>query len=267
MILVDTLQTDPITKVTKIQNSDNNKYYYVYNVSTGYDNYSQRNSKYHYEDREYKTNWASFCNVHMMAMGLIYTGTYEKYKREIDAKYPELTRFPDKLAKFLLEDKNIRIYFKNRFPSISIDFFNGRKDAYSPNEIHNVLSWGTNRFLNIGVVTYFSTNVSWKEIIYELIYKKCPVGISGKFSGLNHIVLCVGCAYEHLEGGSVPAPNQVPDYLIIDDPYGKTYEYSKGLPGNDIWIPFKQCVTDFKALDNSNFKYAHRFIRPENLGF
>ena len=262
-----TLQTTPKTGVVQVANAVDNKTYYVYNVSSGFDNYSQRNSKYQYTDRDYKTNWACFCNVHMMAMGLIYTGTYDRYKSEIDARYPELTRFPDKLAKFIIEDKDVRDYYKKRFPTLSLDFFNGRKDAYGPNEIHNVLSWGTNKFLDIGAVTYFSTNVSWKEIIYELVYKKSPVGISGKFSGLNHIVLCVGCAYEKLEGGSVPGPNQVPDYLIVDDPYGKTYEYYKGLSGNDIWIPFSKCVDDFKALESPNFKYAHRFIRPGDLGF
>ena len=51
-----------------------------------------------------------------------------------------------------------------------------------------------------------------------------------------------------------------------EDPFGKTYEYSKGLSGNDVWIPFEKCVADFKSLDNPNFKFAHRFIRAEHLG-
>jgi hypothetical protein len=263
---ITTLQTSPNTNVERILNASDKKTYFVYNVSTGFDNYSQRNSKYEYVYKNYKTNWASFCNVHMMAMGLIYTGTYNRFKKEIDSKYPELSRLPDKLAKFILEDEGVRDYYKRRFPTISKDFFAGNRNAYGPNEIHNVLSYGTNKFLDIGTVTYFSTYTSWKEIIYELVYKKCPVGISGKFSGLNHIVLLVGCAYANLEGGTVPGPNQVPDYLIIDDPYGKTYEYNKGLSGNDIWIPFSKCVEDFKALECSGFKFTHRFIKPDQLG-
>ena len=261
------LDNEPYKFPTKVMNPANKKTYFVYNVSTNFDNWSQRNSKYVYQYKNYVTNWASFCNVHMMAMGLIYTGAYDKYKSEIDAKYPELTRFPDKLAKFILEDKEIRDYYKKRFPTVSKDFFDGKKDAYGPNEIHNVLSWGTNRFLNIGSVTYFSTHVSWKDIVNEIVYKNCPVGVSGKFSGLHHIVLAVGCAYNSLSGGTVPGVNQVPDYIIVDDPYGKTYEYSKGLSGNDVWIPFQNCVTDFKDLNNANFKYAHRFIKPQYLGF
>ena len=254
-------------KFPKLVKLTNGKKYWVYNVSDGFDNYSQLNSKYNFINKNIKSNSYTFCNVHMMAMGLIYTGTYDKYKAEIDAKYPELTRFPDKLAKFILEDKEIRDYYKKRFPTVSKDFFDGKKDAYGPNEIHNVLSWGTNRFLNVGSVTYFSTHVSWKDIVNEIVYKNCPVGVSGKFSGLHHIVLAVGCAYNSLSGGTVPGVNQVPDYIIVDDPYGKTYEYSKGLSGNDVWIPFQNCVTDFKDLNNANFKYAHRFIKPQYLGF
>lgn len=267
MSSIITLQTAPLTPVEKIKNTSDGKTYFVYNVSTEFSNWSQKNSKYEYKYKNYVTNWASFCNVHMMAMGLIYTGTYDKYKAEIDSIFPELSRFPDKLAKFILEDKDIREYYKKRFPTTSKDFFDGKKDAYGPNEIHNVLSWATNKFLNIGVVTYFSTNVPWKDIVNEIVYKNCPVGISGNFSGLHHIVLAVGCAYKSLSGGSVPGVTQVPDYIIVDDPFGKTYEYSKGLSGNDVWIPFKNCVSDLKPLDNANFKYAHRFIKPKHLGY
>ena len=266
MAIVTTLQVAPKTPLEKIKNPVDGITYNVYNVSTHFDNWSQRNSKYSYTYKEYTTNWASFCNVHMMGMGLIYTGIYDRFKKEIDAKYPELLRLPDKLAKFILEDKSMREYFKKRFPGLSADFFLGKKNAYGPNEIHNVLSWATNRFLDVGAVTYFSTSVPWKDIVNELVYKACPVGISGKFSGLNHIVLAVGCAYKELAGGTVPGANQVPDYIIVDDPYGKTYEYSKGLSGNDIWIPFQRCVTDFKDLNSANFKYAHRFIKPGDLG-
>ena len=67
--------------------------------------------------------------------------------------------------------------------------------------------------------------------------------------------------------GDKPGENQVPDYIIVDDPYGKTYEYSKLLSGNNIWIPFNRCVEGFKNLQNPYFKFAHRFIKPQYLGF
>jgi hypothetical protein len=106
----------------------------------------------------------------------------------------------------------------------------------------------------------------WENIIEDIIYNGTPVGVSGLFSNLNHIVLVVGVAYDHLEDQNEPGKCQEPSYLIIDDPYGKTYEYGKGLSGNDVWIPFDKCVSDFKPLNSSSFKMTHRFIRAEHLG-
>lgn len=264
---IETLHTDPVTPVEKIYNKADKTNYFVYNISSGMDNWSQRNSKYTYTNKDLKVNAFTLCNVHVMAMGLIYTGVYDRFKKEIDIRYPELIRFPDKLAKYLIEDPEMRKYFAKRFPKENVNFVNGVKDAYTPNELHNSLSYGVNKFIDAGIVTYFSTNVAWKEIMYDLIYKGCPVGISGKFSGLDHIDLVVGCAYKRLGDKTCPSDNQVPDYLIVDDPFGKTYEYNKGLSGNDVWIPFSKCIDDFKPHDNPKFKFAHRFIKPQWIGF
>jgi len=263
---IETLQIEPVTPFEKVYNKEDKCNYYVYNISAGMDNWSQRRSAYEFINKNLKVNAFTLCNVHVMAMGLIYTGTYDRYKKEIDLRYPELPRFPDKLAKYLVEDSEMRKYFAKRFPAQNKKFIDGVKDAYTPNELHNSLSYGVNKFIDAGNVTYFSTNTSWKEIIYDLIYKGCPVSISGKFSGLDHIILVVGCAYKRLGGKTCPSENQVPDYLIADDPFGKTYEYNKGLSGNDIWIPFEKCVNDFKPNDNPNFKFTHRFIKPQHLG-
>lgn len=267
MSKIESLQMTPKTKVEQIISALDNQRYYVYNVSNGFSNYSQRKAQFVYKHNKVDIEWFNLCNVHMIAMGLEYTGIYDRFKSEIDAKYPEYPRLPDKLAKFFIEDSEIDKYYKKRFPSLHREFKNGDKNAYAPNELHNILSYGTNRFIDAGIITYFSTNVHWKEIIDEVIYKNKPVGISGKFSGLNHIVSLVGVAYKHLDAGSQPGQFQIPDYLIIDDPYGKTYEYNKGLSGNDIWIPFERCVDDFKPNNNKYFKYAHRFIGPNELGF
>lgn len=265
--LITSLEETPKCKYEIIRNPLDNKNYYVYNVSTGFANYSQRKSTYKYTDRNLVINSCGLCNVHMLAMGLIYSGIYSAYANEIDSKYPEFERLPDKLAKYIIESDEMRDYYKRRFPTLSKDFFNGVKNAYAPNEIHNVLSYGANKFIDRGVVTFFSTNTSWKEIINDIIYNKTPVGVSGKFSGLDHMILIVGCAYSKLDGKTKPGENQVPEYLINDDPFGKTYEYDKGLSGNDIWIPFNRCVSDMKPLDNTKAKYAHRFIKPGELGF
>lgn len=252
-------------KPDKIKNAADGKTYWVYNVSKGKDSYSQRKSQYSYKYRNYTTNGFSFCNVHVLGMGLIYSGIYDRFKSEVDKKYPELPRLPDKLAKYLIESKEMREYYAKRFPAFNKDFVNGVKGATSPNEVHNSLSWGVNRFFDCPV-TIFSTHVCWEDIISDIMYYNSPVGVSGKFAGLNHIVLVVGVAYKELNDGSEPGKCQRPDYIIVDDPFGKTYEYDKGLSGNDIWIPFDKCVADFKSLDNPYFKFAHRFVRAEYLG-
>ena len=257
---------DPKTKVEIIKNSSDNKKYYVYNISSGMENWSQRKSQYVYKNKDFVSNAYSFCNVHMITMALDYLGYLDKYNSKFTNIYPNLTRFPDKLAKFLFEDKRVLDFYKFIDPTDYNDFISGKKNAFGPNEIHQVLSYGTNLFLGLGNVTQFSTNTSWLDIINDIVYDSLPVGISGKFSGLNHIVLLVGVAYSELGEGHKPSLTQIPDYLIIDDPFGKTYEYSKGLSGNDIWIPFSNCITDFKSLDNKQYKFAHRFIRPSDLG-
>lgn len=256
----EVLTYNPKTPVKKLSG------YYVYNISDGMENWSQRKSTYVYTNKDYKSNWYSFCNVHVITMALDYLGYLTKYKSRFDNIYPEFPRFPDKLAKFMFEEPAILNFYKRVDPSDYKNFEEGKKDAVGPNEIHQVLSYATNMFVGYGNVTQFSTNVSWVEILHDIIYDSTPVGISGKFSGLHHIVLLVGVAYKHLDGDDRPGLLQQPDYLIIDDPYGKTYEYSKGLSGNDVWIPFQQCVTDFKSLNNPNYKFAHRFVRPQDLG-
>lgn len=251
---------DPKTPVKKING------YYVYNMSDGKSNWSQKKSVYEYKNNEYKSNWYSFCNVTMMAMALDYLGYLDKYDVRIKATYPEIKRFPDKLAKFMFEDNKVLEFYQRVDPYDYINFITGKKNATGPNEVHQVLSYGTNLFLGVGNITQFSTSVHWSDIIGDVVYDSLPVGISGKFSGLNHIVLLVGVAYKTLEGGDRPGLLQVPDYLIVDDPFGKTYEYSKNLSGNDVWIPFTKCITDFKSLTNPMFKFAHRFVRPSELG-
>lgn len=264
--MVETLKRLPTAKCELINNPIDKHNYFVYNVSKGFDNWSQRRSPYIYQNNELVVNAHALCNVHMMAMGLIYSGIYDRYKKEIDSKYPEFQRLPDKLAKFIIESEEMRCYYKERFPTYYERFVKGEKNAYTLNELHAGLSFGTNKFLNIGTVTYFSTNVHWKDIIDDLVYDRLPVGISGRFNNYDHIVLAVGVAYRTLESKYSPGENQIPDYIIVDDPYGKTYEYDKGLSGNDNWLPFSKCVHDFKALNNQNFKMAHRFIRVEHLG-
>ena len=172
----------------KLVKLTNGKKYWVYNVSDGFDNYSQLKSKYSFVHKKIKSNAYTFCNVHMMAMGLIYSGYEKRLETEYNSKYPELTRLPDKLAKYIFEDPEMDKYFKKRFPNYYKEF-KADKDTICPNELHNLLNWSANKFLDIGAVTYFSMHTPWENIIEDIIYNGTPVGVSGLFSNLNHIVL------------------------------------------------------------------------------
>lgn len=247
----------------------NNKKYFVFNISKGQDYYSQLKSQYSYENGLYKSDKYSFCNVTMMGMALIYMGFDVINNKRFNFMYPEYPRLPDKLAKFMFENKQVLEFYKNKFPSQYKKFITGKykvSEVYGPNEIHACLSYGTNLFVDRGIITYFSTKTPWKDIIEDIVYKGTPVGISGKFSNYNHIVLMVGVAYKELENGDRPGPYQIPDYIIVDDPLGKTFEYNKNLPGNDIWIPFEQCVSSFKDVNDEFLKMTHRFIKPRLNG-
>ena len=103
---------DPKTKVEIIKNSSDNKKYYVYNISSGMENWSQRKSQYVYKNKDFVSNAYSFCNVHMITMALDYLGYLDKYNSKFTNIYPNLTRFPDKLAKFLFEDKRVLDFYK-----------------------------------------------------------------------------------------------------------------------------------------------------------
>ena len=257
---------EPKTNVVRIPHPKTARLYNVFNVSMGMDNYSQLRSAYTFTNGEFIANAHDFCNVTMMAMCLIYLGYQDKYKSKLNDIYPELPRLPDKLAKFIFEDTRVLSFYRNKFPVQYKDFIAGKKNAYGPNEIHAVLSYGVNLFMDCGIVTMFSTSTPWTQLINDIIYEKKPVGISGKFANLDHIVTAVGVAYETLENGSRPGAYQQPDYIIIDDSYGETYNYDKFISGNDIWIPFANCIRDFKDINNSTHKYTHRFVRPDQSG-
>ena len=78
---IETLHTSPVTTFEKIYNPNDRSNYFVYNISSGMDNWSQRNSKYTYNYKDLKVNAFTLCNVHVLAMGLIYTGVYDRFKK------------------------------------------------------------------------------------------------------------------------------------------------------------------------------------------
>lgn len=201
----------------------------IVNVSKGKDNYSQKNN----EIRPLES-----CNTTSMIMAISYIPElYKKLKESrVFIKYNKvLSQEEDCLQRFIL------------------DF------AGEPT-LHADLCQFTNHMLG-GNHVYFSTNVDLKDIMNDLV-RGLPVVISGTFPGypnkrkspLGHIVTLVGMKWTNdkdFEKGKLP------DYFIIDDPYGNTMNDWKG-SGNDIEIPYKLFNKWIKNSDSEK-KWAHRF--------
>jgi hypothetical protein len=162
----------------------------------------------------------------------------------------------DNLAHYMIYNPEIDAYYKQISPYYD-DWKNGKKNSYSPLEIHAVLSYATNKWMG-KQVTSFSQNVPIDSIFEEITEKERPVIISGNFSGLNHIVVLVGVIYNK-KNTVQETLKQMPESVIYDDPFGKTYEYNKGLSGNDCIVPFNKFLDDVKPLKETRYKWAHVF--------
>ena len=242
----------------------NNVEYDIYNCSTGKANYSQRNNKFTWncvrnsalispgdseKDRLIKAS--TMCNVTCMCMGLDYSGfKFPKGKFE----QPE-----DNLCDFIINSAEVDAEYKRTVPAMYEAYKRGDKDSYTPNEIHALLSMGTNLWMGTKA-TQFTTDGNIRDIINsEILTANRPVIISGVYRNLNHIVDLVGVA---VKAGCDPKTT-APDYLIIDDPYGNLVQgYDKNLSGNDIIIPWQYFIDQTKPLKNATTKWFHTFNKP-----
>jgi uncharacterized protein YvpB len=89
-----------------------------------------------------------------------------------------------------------------------------------------------------------------REIIDE-IKRGRPIVLSGAFerpgkNPLDHIIVLVGYNDETQE-------------VCYDDPYGKTYEWSSTVSGNDTWVSWELFIRDIKEPGNQDAKWAHIF--------
>lgn len=241
----------------------NSKDYIVFNVSDGFDNWSQRNSKYIFSKGNNVINWADLCNVHA------YTDFLEIVKADIDNnKYAEFSRLPDKLAKHLCESKDVDDYYKSFAYSYWEDWDKGKSDSYSPCEVHGVLCFGVNNFIG-KTISKFDANYKIENIIYDIAIRNKPVITSGKYCGMNHVVCLVGAAWEKDKIESSLSntakfekfiKKTAPDYMIIDDPWGDmTTNYSSKI-GNDCFVEWDDFISNTKPLNNKEVKYAHYYI-------
>ncbi|GHT62541.1 hypothetical protein FACS1894109_21390 [Spirochaetia bacterium] len=167
----------------------------------------------------------------------------------------------DNLGKFIMEDPEIDAYYK-KISMYYDDWRKGIKGCYTPIEIHDVLSYGTNKWLG-KQVTAFSMSMPIDSIFEEIIEKDLPVILSGKFPNkageepkLNHINVLVGAIYTKQDTVQRSIAS-MPESVIIDDPYGEVGNYVSGKSGNNVIVPFNKFLDWYKPVGETRFKWAH----------
>jgi len=224
------------------------KIYLTYNAD---DYYSQRNNQYDPNNT---------CNVTSMIKACSSMNKYE-LPDVYDEQGNKIMQPEDRLYYICNHNPQVLDYYKERYPDLYSDYINKTEGCYFPNEIHDVLSYATNLFLDMSEYnrkykmgdkyTQFSTNVPLGLILFDIFSKK-PVVMSGRFNGLNHVVTLIGYA---INDKQIPMEER----FIIQDPYGETYNYRNNHDGRQVWLTREQMVNDFKPLGNSSVKWAHRF--------
>ena len=198
----------------------------IYKVDEGKVYYSQRNN-------EIKP--LESCNVTSMVMALGYLGYTLPDGQH---KQPE-----DRLRHFIETDPECLAAYERYVNQ------NSWTKGTAAVEIHQLLSDGTNKWMK-RTVTQFRCPMPIGEIIEE-IKRGRPVVLSGAFeqpgkNPLDHIVVLVGYNDETGE-------------VCYDDPYGKTYQWSPTVSGNDSWVSWELFIRDIKEVGNQNDKWAHIF--------
>jgi hypothetical protein len=141
------------------------------------------------------------------------------------------------------------------------DYKKGKKDCYYPNEIHSLLSYATNLWVQ-DTVTTFTTKGDFKQLLCaSLVENSRPLVVSGSFpmsngNRFNHIVTVTGVLYDE----DNPTWKSTPLQIKIDDPNGNPLKDWTG-SGNDIMLDWDFCVKNLKPLNSENEKWVHVFIK------
>lgn len=230
----------------------------TFRCDLGKENYSQLNNK---------VAPFSTCNTTSMVMALDYMG----YKLPDDI-FPEFTQPEDKLTMLCYTDEDVKAKYKSIAPTMYRQWLDEcdkiKKDnpnlplkdykfidSYPPNEVHDVLSFATNKFVGCEA-TYFKAKSTIEEITKELTESK-PVVVSVKFGKLNHVLTLTGVTIERVSENSWK-----PVKFFADDTFGKfdmaTKTYNTKISGNDSEFDANELQLCLKAI-GSVYKYAHFF--------
>jgi hypothetical protein len=205
----------------------------IINISRPEDYYSQRNNE---------IRGSSACNATSAAM-FIETSGIKPFK-------PADMSLDDFIMATLLSKEGYEKMF-----AVAPGFY----PVYPPNEVHACLSWAINRICE-KEVTKFIFDATMKQILFSVIKGK-PVILSGRFSGLDHIVLLVGFETSQEDVKEVASPediqfNRVTSFFI-DDPWGDPNTNYKSHSGDDIKMSAYNFMNSIKPIATPNAKWAH----------
>lgn len=249
----------------------------LFKVDIGLTNYTQRNNKYTYYHPKTNRlltsalttcNVTSYCEAAEINKFIFPTGDYAQ---------PE-----DNFAEFMMTDQRVLDYYKKVMPAMYSAFERGDQGCYCPNEVHTVLAYGFNRWLQCPEekpIVIFKDNCRIVEILTEIIVNDSAVVMSGTFpykysngimGEIGHINVLVGVQYsaKQLEDIKLdfksPASlaglsTVLPETFIFDDPYGSMHKNFQTGTGNDVIVKAQDFLKYYKPLRDMTVKYAHLF--------
>lgn len=220
---------------------------FIVNCSKDKQVYSQRNNQ---------LRPGISCNVTSMVMMLSYAGySFPKGKYS----QPE-----DNLLDFLLTDEGVNKYYKKIDPHSYKKYINSDKDpevSFPPNEVHTVLSEGTNLWMKSKCTVFYERRLI-TDLLYQLILGRASV-ISGVFNGLHHVVTLVGFVTQQDPNTVVSVKDIHVPYIqsiIIDDPYGDYRTSYVSTKGDNVELSWSDFVEIVKPQKETLVKRAHILI-------
>jgi hypothetical protein len=218
--------------------------------------YSQRNNKFTENGIEYASR---SCNVTSMIMALDYCGY--AFPSDLLFAQPE-----DALLHFILDSTEVDIAYAKLFPEEHSKYIaSGRnpKTTYPPEELHVLLSLGTNLWMGkeANEITKFRFDLSIDEVVFELAQGR-PVVQSGVFGKLHHVTTVVGVDTEQdltlISDHTEIDLSQITSF-ILEDPYGNYHTSYQDQNGKDIVMPYSDYVSIFNII-TSKIKWGHLFV-------
>lgn len=228
----------------------------IKNNSGNLPNFSQRNNEFTMKVTGYLGTSVMkniyMCNVTSMCMCATYNGYPEESMPK--GKYSQVE---DNFCDYMLHDDEVIKFYADKHPKEYKEWINGHKNAYWPNEWHDVLTFAFNKWMGNPIDTFQET-YSIKSFINDL-NNGLSLPTSMKFGELGHIIGVKGFKYtgdesiirDYLSGKIDKLPD---DFVFIyDDPYGKCIDFYNGtysnVSGKDCEIKYKDFIATSKPTN------------------